>query len=184
LQTVGHLTSSIAHDFSNLLAIIVGYTEMADELADVLSAIISRIRGASHAVPLVAAYDDHERVWLPPAPVLFQRRTGAGDRAIPAATIRKILTAALARTGLTGPGGGLLHYTPHDFRRMFLTDAKMGRIASDASFRGSCERALPEPPHTALRGAHSEGTAGQRGDLGCRQRVATNARMFHLLWLR
>ena len=72
-------------------------------LADVLSAIISRIRGTSHAVPLVAAYDDHERLWLPPAPVLFQRRIGAENRAIPAATIRKILTSALARTGLPTP---------------------------------------------------------------------------------
>jgi len=63
---------------------------ISPELADVLSAIISRIRGTSQAVPLVAAYDDHERLWLPPAPVLFQRRIGAENRAIPAATIRKI----------------------------------------------------------------------------------------------
>jgi hypothetical protein len=98
------------------------------ELADVLSAIISRIRGTSHAVPLVAAYDDHERLWLPPAPVLFQRRIGAENRAIPAHTIRKILAAALTRTGLTDPAGAPLHYTPHDFRRMFLTDAIMNGL--------------------------------------------------------
>ena len=101
---------------------------ISPELADVLSAIISRIRGTGHAVPLVAAYDDHERVWLPPAPVLFQRRIGAENRAIPAATIRKILAAALARTGLTDPAGAPLHYTPHDFRRMFLTDAIMNGL--------------------------------------------------------
>ena len=101
---------------------------ISPELADVLSAIISRIRGTSHAVPLVAAYDDHERLWLPPAPVLFQRRIGAENRAIPAATIRKILTSALTRTGLTGPAGAPLHYTPHDFRRMFLTDAIMNGL--------------------------------------------------------
>jgi integrase len=101
---------------------------ISPELADVLSAIISRVRGTSHAVPLVAAYDDHERLWLPPAPVLFQRRIGAENRAIPAATIRKILAAALARTGLTDPAGAPLHYTPHDFRRMFLTDAIMNGL--------------------------------------------------------
>jgi len=33
------------------------------------------------------------------------------------------LAATLTRTGLTGPSGEPLHYTPHDFRRMFLTDA-------------------------------------------------------------
>ena len=69
---------------------------VSPELADVLSTIISRIRGNGPAVPLVAACDDHERVWLPPAPVLFQR-IGAENRATPAATIRKLLAAALAR---------------------------------------------------------------------------------------
>jgi integrase len=101
---------------------------VSPELADVLSAVISRIRGNGPAVPLVAAYDDHERVWLPPAPVLFQRRIGAEHRAIPAATIRKLLAAALARTGLTDPSGAPLHYTLHDFRRMFLTDAIMSGL--------------------------------------------------------
>jgi integrase len=101
---------------------------VSPELADVLSTIIKRIRGSGQAVPLVAAYDDHERLWLPPAPVLFQRRIGAENRAIPAATVRKILTSALARTGLTSPDGTALHYTPHDFRRMFLTDAIMSGL--------------------------------------------------------
>ena len=55
---------------------------ISPELADVLSAIICRIRGTGRAVPLVAAYDDHERLWLPPAPVLFQRRIGTENRAI------------------------------------------------------------------------------------------------------
>src|SRR5215469_8209929 len=96
---------------------------ISPELADVLATVIGRIRGPNGAVPLVAIYDDHERVWLPPAPVLFQRRVGSENRPIPAPTIRKMLAATLARTGLTGPGGEPLHYTPHDFRRMFLTDA-------------------------------------------------------------
>ena len=39
---------------------------VSPELADVLSAVITRVRGNGPAVPLVAAYDDHERVWLPP----------------------------------------------------------------------------------------------------------------------
>ena len=41
------------------------------------------IRGTSRAVPLVAAYDDHERLWLPPAPLLFQRRIGAENQRHP-----------------------------------------------------------------------------------------------------
>jgi hypothetical protein len=35
-----------------------------------------------------------------------------------------MLNAALAHTGLKDPAGGQpLHYTPHDFRRIFITDA-------------------------------------------------------------
>ena len=101
---------------------------ISPELADVISTIIRRVPGTSQAVPLVAAYDDHERLWLPPAPVLFQRRIGAENRAILTATVRKLLASALARTGLTGLGGGPLHYTLHDFRRMFLTDAIMSGL--------------------------------------------------------
>jgi integrase len=115
---------------------------ISPELADVLSTIISRIRGPNGTVPLVAVYDDHERVWLPPAPVLFQRRVGPENRPIPGHTIRKLLAATLARTGLTGPAGEPLHYTPHDFRRMFLTDAKIGGVASDASFPERCDDGL------------------------------------------
>ncbi|MBE1591257.1 tyrosine-type recombinase/integrase [Nonomuraea angiospora] len=57
-------------------------------------------------------------------PVLFQRRFGAESRAISHGTIRKMIQAALADTGLIDPiDGRPLNYTPHDFRRLFITDA-------------------------------------------------------------
>jgi integrase len=99
------------------------------ELADVLSAIICRVRGQSGAIPLVAAYDVRERLWLPSAPLLFQRRVGSEHRAIGASAVRTILTEALAHTGLTDPAtGGPLHFTPHDFRRLFITDAVLNGL--------------------------------------------------------
>src|SRR6266852_5407284 len=98
---------------------------VSPELADVLSAIICRIRDNDGAVPLVVAYDMHELLWLPPMPLLFQRRYGAENRPIPAHAIRKILHAALAATGLTSPGGTPLAFTPHDFRRLWITEAVM-----------------------------------------------------------
>ena len=102
---------------------------VSPELADVLSAIISRIRPSSGAIPLVRAYDDRERTWLPPMPLLFQRRYGFEHRAISSAVIRDMLAAALARTGLTDPAtGGPLHFTPHDFRRLFITDAVLNGL--------------------------------------------------------
>jgi len=95
------------------------------ELADVLSTIICRIRDQSGAVPLVIAYDIHERVWNPPMPLLFQRRIGIEHRPITAHGIRALLNAALAGTGLTDASGNPLNFTPHDFRRLWITDAVM-----------------------------------------------------------
>ena len=89
-----------------------------------LSAVICRVRDASGAVPLVRARDRHERIWLPPAPLLFQRRAPGGNRAIGGNLVADLLDAALARTSLTDPAtGGPLRFTPHDFRRLFITDA-------------------------------------------------------------
>ena len=97
---------------------------VSPELADVIAAIICRIRQPSGAVPLVRAYDRHECAWAAPAPLLFQRDHGTTRRAITDWSARKILARALAGTGLTDPATGQpLHYTPHDFRRIFITDA-------------------------------------------------------------
>jgi hypothetical protein len=96
---------------------------VSPELAEVLSSVIRRIRGDRVAVPLVRARDSHERVWLPAAPLLFQRRHGAEHHAISGATVSKLLDEALARTGLLDQDGAPLRCTPHDFRRMFITDA-------------------------------------------------------------
>ena len=102
---------------------------VSPELADVLSVIIRRIREPSGTVPLVPAYDWHECVWMPPAPLLFQRRFRTENRAVSHGTLRKMLQAALADTGLTDAADGSpLNYTPHDFRRLFITDAIMNGL--------------------------------------------------------
>ena len=102
---------------------------VSPELADVLSAVIQRIRQPGGTVPLVPAYDRGECVWRPPSPVLFQRRFTAENRAITDGNLRRMLNAALACTGLTDPADGLpLRYTPHDFRRIFITDAVMNGL--------------------------------------------------------
>ena len=43
---------------------------IAPELADVLSAIIARIRCGQAHVPLAVSYDKNERVYNPPMPLL------------------------------------------------------------------------------------------------------------------
>jgi integrase len=93
------------------------------ELSEVLSSIILRIRDGGAAVPLVRARDRNEQVWLPAAPLLFQRRRGAEHHAISGATVSALLDEALARSGLVDLEGAPLRCTPHDFRRIFITDA-------------------------------------------------------------
>jgi len=98
---------------------------ISPELADVLAAVIARVRDSSGTVPLVVAYDVHECEFTPPMPVLFQRHVGADNRPLAASTIRKWITAALEDTGITDASGQPLAFKPHDFRRIFATDAIM-----------------------------------------------------------
>lgn len=96
---------------------------ISPELADVLSVIIRRVRGDDGTVPLVVAYDEHERTWLAPMPLLFQRRFSAEHRQITPQAIRHLINGAAHRAGITGNDGRPLRFAPHDFRRMFITDA-------------------------------------------------------------
>lgn len=108
---------------------------VSPELGEVLTAIIHRVRRGQRAMPLVSAYDSLERLWSAPMPFLFQRRCGPEDRATPRNYIYTCLNDALAASGLTGPGDEQLRYTPHDFRRIFVTDALRSGL----------------PPHIAAR---------------------------------
>jgi hypothetical protein len=102
---------------------------VSPELADVLSAIICRIRDPGGTVPLVRGRDRHERIWLPPSPLLFQRRTRTENHMITGNLVADLLDTALARTSLTDPAtGGPLTFSPHDFRRLFITDAVLGGL--------------------------------------------------------
>lgn len=102
---------------------------VSPELADVLSAIICRVRRPDGTVPLVRARDRHELVWLPPAPLLFQRRVGTENHALSGTFVADLLDEALSRTGLADPATGQpLRFTAHDFRRIFITDAVLNGL--------------------------------------------------------
>ena len=105
------------------------------ELAHVLSRIVVRILGTkpdlvpdssapAPTVPLVSRWDGHERVHSPPLPYLFQRSFLIGRRSvISPGTVRNWLVAAAANARLCDVDGTALAFSPHDFRRVFLTDA-------------------------------------------------------------
>ena len=98
---------------------------VSPELADVLSAIMRRIRGQEPNVPLVVSYDKNERVYNPPMPLLFQWPCRLENRAVGETSLRDYLDHALAAIGAKDTGGRPLRYTFHDFRRIFITDAIM-----------------------------------------------------------
>ncbi len=112
------------------------------ELAHVLSRIVARQLAAAGvqrlphqrdpaanpaepglAIPLTVRRDEHERVHSAPLPFLFARRLVNGRRAVfSSASIRSYLDRAAATAGLIDNDGTALRVTPHDFRRLFLTD--------------------------------------------------------------
>ncbi|MFJ9461370.1 tyrosine-type recombinase/integrase [Kitasatospora sp. NPDC101447] len=96
---------------------------VSPELADVLSAVISRVRGASGKVPSIQTYDMGEKIWNPPMPILYQWAVSGENRPISVNVIRRGLDEALAATGLVDKTGKPLQFQPHDFRRIFITDA-------------------------------------------------------------
>jgi hypothetical protein len=98
---------------------------ISPELADVLSAIVSRVRGTQPSVPLVVAYDPAERVYNPPIPLLFQWRCQMENRPVAQTALRTYLDHALAAIGVKDAAGNPMRYTFHDFRRIFITDAIM-----------------------------------------------------------
>jgi Phage integrase family len=98
------------------------------ELASVLAAVVCRIRDADGRVPVAARYDPHERVTGPPLPHLFQRKIGWRREIISTKVVHRLLDATLGRARLTDRAGQPLGYTPHDFRRMFITDAVTGGL--------------------------------------------------------
>lgn len=100
------------------------------ELAHALSRIITRLTGpagdsgAARTVPLLSRWDPHERVHSPAMPFLFQRSFLNGRRSIICdSTVRNWLASAATAAGLRDVDGSPLRFTPHDFRRVFLTDA-------------------------------------------------------------
>lgn len=95
---------------------------VSPELAEVLTAIIFRVRAGQAALPLVSAYDVFEQTWCAPMPFLFQRRFGTEDRPLTRSYIRECLVAMSQAAQITAAGQPL-EWRPHDFRRIFVTDA-------------------------------------------------------------
>lgn len=96
---------------------------VSPELAEVLTLIISRVRDGAEWLPLVTRYDGAERLHSPPLPFLFQRPWGLANHILTPHRVKLLLDRTAAAAGLTDAGGGARRFTPHDFRRIFATEA-------------------------------------------------------------
>lgn len=104
---------------------------IAPELAAVFAAMARRIRhavGSTHTtLPLLVAYDYGECVNTEALPFLFQRTAGRGikgtTRPMSKVYVQKAIDKVVAVAGLRSIDGNALRFTPHDFRRIFATDA-------------------------------------------------------------
>jgi integrase len=107
---------------------------VSPKLAEVLTATIFRVRAGNAALPLVCAHDVFEQTWSASMPFLFQRRYGTEDRPLTRSYIRECLVAT-SQIAQIPVAGQPLEWRPHDFRRIFVTDAIRSGL----------------PPHTAAK---------------------------------
>ncbi|WP_406491875.1 site-specific integrase [Streptomyces sp. NBC_00846] len=101
---------------------------ISPELADALSAVVSRIRKADGTVPSISIYDKYEKTWNAAMPILFQWAVDGECRPISENVIRRSLNDTLKASGLVDKSGEPLHFQPHDFRRIFITDAVLNGL--------------------------------------------------------
>lgn len=94
---------------------------MPAELFHVIAMIVTR-QTAHGPIPSIPRYDGHERVWTAPMPYLFQRQIGGVRKVTSPGTILNNLRKQCQSLGETNPVFRGLHFTPHDFRRLFATD--------------------------------------------------------------
>ncbi|TDP27845.1 phage integrase family protein [Nocardia ignorata] len=95
---------------------------MNPELVEVLVAVQRRAKCGRERIPLSVRYDRHERLHGEPLPHLFSRPVGARHEVLSAHYIRTILNATATAAGLADHGTPMI-FTPHDFRRLFTTEA-------------------------------------------------------------
>jgi integrase len=97
----------------------------APELATVLAAVIRRAKNGQPHIPVLRRWDPHERQLAAPLPLLMQRQSPSGPTPLTPSYIYALLQRALDSAALTGIDGQPLrfNFAPHDFRRIFATDA-------------------------------------------------------------
>lgn len=95
---------------------------MSPELVKVLLEVQRRARGRDSSIPLSVRYDTNDRVFSDPLPHMFSRLMGNSQNVVSLQYVRKVLNNIAKEAGFTD-GPSPVTFTPHDFRRLFATDA-------------------------------------------------------------
>lgn len=128
-----HYTAPTTGTLVPLLHIVPSKTDcerlipMSPELVQVLLAVLRRAKAGSDHVPLSIRYDIHEKVHGEPFPHLFALRVGTRQEVLSPFFVQSILAHLAAVAGLDDAGIPV-RFTPHDFRRLFATDAVNGGL--------------------------------------------------------
>lgn len=122
-----HYTPATTNTLVPLLHIVPSKTDaerlipISPELVTVLLAVQRRAKNGADQVPLSVRYDPHEKTHGEPLPHLFARRLGTRQEVISPFYVRTLLGGTAAWAGLRDADGPV-HFTPHDFRRLFTTE--------------------------------------------------------------
>ena len=123
-----HYTASTTATLVPLLHIVPSKTDcerlipMTPELVAVLLEVLRRAKAGKDQVPLSVAYDTNDKVHSEPFPHLFARPLGTRHEVLGRHYVRQILIH-LATIARLNDAGRPVHFSPHDFRRLFATDA-------------------------------------------------------------
>lgn len=100
---------------------------MSEELADVLVAVISRVRVAGNKgrIPLIRRWDYAEKLESDPLPFLFQRFIDGENRLINRAWVLRQLSDIAKELDHRNEASELVRFHNHDVRRIFATEAVM-----------------------------------------------------------
>ena len=91
------------------------------ELTAALARLVNFV-SIDNQVPLCVRRDVHERTYSSALPHLFQVREAGRSRTISTGTVRNWLLELADDIGLRDVDGSQISFTPHDFRRLFITD--------------------------------------------------------------
>ncbi|MEG8184603.1 phage integrase family protein [Nocardia terpenica] len=95
---------------------------MSAELFHVVAQIIRRLTSGGNPVPLLHRYDPLEHRWTEPMPFLFQRQIGPSRNVVSRGTVLDWLKDICEELGEVNPAFRDMHFTPHDFRRLFASE--------------------------------------------------------------